>query len=480
MPDKPNKPNKWFADFALKVESFYVQHSSQVERVSSLGRIWGTRVEDLKSPMGVAGRVLRTVPEIVGLARSFTSEPNTVYAEAILRQELPHVFMGAETSDPDNRSKNLNSKHMVGLLQGVASVLNLKIEEIPLFHESGGTVDIAAFKIHLGEGVVLGILLRGNKEYSALYSPLFSSHEAKATRDRLLTLWEIHGIVGLEIKSGGDEPSRFRTDFSDCEITRIEEGEELVVGSEFANDYRQIAKRVRRFERAGYKRNLMLLGPPGCGKTSIAQKIAKEIGRFTINVESGLLASAVLIQVLTHFFPDSILICDDFDRYHGNTQSLLASLERTGASLIVTCNTIYGFDKATVRVGRIDEIIDVPKPDLEMRRRLFIHFNERASGADLPDEEQFGKILKHTDGFTPAEMREVVKCWEVLGYEDSKLEIKRLKRQSKLAESLWYKLDWAGIEQNGNDEVAEDPSPGRVLKRPGPALSLDDDEDDDW
>lgn len=447
--------NKWFAEAALRVESLYVQHHQKIEKVAAIGRVWGTRVEDLKSPVGVMGRVLRTVPEVVGLARAFSDEPNTVYAEAILKQELPFVVLGSESEEPTQEwrprraqaSGNPNSTNIAGLLRGIASVLNLKIEEIPLFNDPGGKPELVSFKMHLGDGVVVGTLVQGSTEYAPIYTPLRSSHDAETTRAKLNALWEKHGIIGLNVKAGGNGSSEEPThsSFANCSITRIDPPEDLVVGNDFANDYKRIADRVMRFEKAGYKRNLMLLGPPGCGKTSIAQQIALHIGRFTINVDSSMLAT-VLIQLITAFFHNAILICDDFDRYHGDTQALLSSLEKTGSSLIVTCNTVYGFDKAAVRVGRIDEIIDVPKPDAEMRKRLFLHF-ARHTG-DVPiSETEMDTIVEATDGFTPAEMREVVKCYKVLGFEDSRLEITRIKRQSEIAESLWYKLDWTGMSQ---------------------------------
>ena len=447
--------NKWFAEAALRVESLYVQHHAKIERVAAIGRVWGTRVEGLKSPVGVMGRVLRTVPEVVGLARAFSDEPNTVYAEAILKQELPFVVLGSEDEEPSQEWRprrqsqaqgNPNSTNITGLLRGIASVLNLKTEEVPLFNDNSGKPELASFKMHLGDNVVVGTLLQGSQEYAPLYAPLRSTHDAETTRAKLNALWEKHGIIGLNVKAGGngnsDEPTH--SSFANCSITRIDPPEALVVGSDFANDYKRIADRVMRFEKAGYKRNLMLLGPPGCGKTSIAQQIALHIGRFTINVDSSMLAT-VLIQLITAFFHNAILICDDFDRYHGDTQALLSSLEKTGSSLIVTCNTVYGFDKAAVRVGRIDEIIDVPKPDGEMRR-LFHHFSQHAGPLPITEAE-LDTIIEATDGFTPAEMREVVKCYQVLGYEDSRLEIARIKRQSEIAESLWYKLDWTGMSQ---------------------------------
>jgi hypothetical protein len=445
--------SKWFAEAALRLEALYVQHHQKIERVAAVGRVWGTRVEDLKSPVGVLGRALRTVPEVVGLARAFSSEPNTVYAEAILKQELPFIVLGTEEQAaahdyrPATRQGNPNSMNIMGLLRGIASVLNLKNEQIPLFNEPGGKPELCSFKLHLGDGVVVGTLVPGSQDLVPLYAPLRSSHDPETTRAKLTSLWEKQGIIGLNIKAGnGNSDEATHNAFANCSITRIDPPEPLVVGSDFANDYKRIAERVMRFEKAGYKRNLMLLGPPGCGKTSIAQQIALQIGRFTINVDSGMLAT-VLIQVISHFFHSVILICDDFDRYHGDTQALLSSLEKTGSSLIVTCNTVYGFDKAAVRVGRIDEIIDVPKPDAEMRRRLFHHFCQHTSGVQISDDE-LDLIVNATDGFTPAEMREVVKCFKVLGFEDSKLEITRIQRQSEIAESLWFKLDWTGMSQD--------------------------------
>lgn len=488
--------SKWFAEAALRVESLYVQHHAKIEKVAAIGRVWGTRVEDLKSPIGVMGRVLRTVPEVVGLARAFSDEPNTVYAEAILKQELPFVVLGSEKEEATQEWRprghqsqaqgqgNPNSTNITGLLRGIASVLTLKLEETPLFNDTGGKPELVSFKMHLGDNVVVGTLVQGSTEYAPLYAPLRSSHDAETTRAKLVALWEKHGIIGLNVKAGSnsnsDEPTS--SSFANCSITRIDPPEALVVGSDFANDYTRIADRVMRFEKAGYKRNLMLLGPPGCGKTSIAQQIALHIGRFTINVDSSMLAT-VLIQLITAFFHNAILICDDFDRYHGDTQALLSSLEKTGSSLIVTCNTVYGFDKAAIRVGRIDEIIDVPKPDAEMRKRLFHHFAQHTGNVPVSDSE-LATIVEATDGFTPAEMREVVKCYKVLGFEDSRLEIARIQRQSEIAESLWYKLDWTGMPQDQITAMRKATAEAlNRTRRPrevvDPEVDPDEDEDED-
>jgi hypothetical protein len=327
---------------------------------------------------------------------------------------------------------NVNTDDVVSFLRNVAAILNLKVEQVGLCHDHAGKVEVAAFKLHLGEGRVIGTLVKGDPGYASVYAPIFSSHEVDDTLTFVDRLWVSQGVTGLEIVG---EISSSRDDLTKCKITKIVHVDDLVIGNEFANDFKRIAERVVRFEKAGFKRNVMLLGPPGCGKTSIAKQIARHTGRFTINVDSSLLGNIFITRILVHLFRSAILICDDFDRYRGDTQALLASLEKTGSSLIVTCNTLGGFDKATVRVGRMDEIIEVPVPDNVMRERLFCHFNLEGK---VPDDDVMAEIIRLTDGFTPAEMREVVKCYRALDADDFRLEVERIRKQAKLADSLSY------------------------------------------
>lgn len=434
-----------WSDIALKMESFYTTHYGSLQRAANLGRIWGTHVEDLRRPVGVAGRVMRSVPELISLLRTLDWKTALTRAMDIVQYEMPHVILGSVAEDLEdglyrNQSYtrvNPNASQTLSVLKGLSVVLNLKTETLPLTHEHDNSVEIEIFKVYLDSDTMLGILHMPKQK--SLSSPLFSTHDLETTRAKLTALWSNQRIAGFNIVKSGSESE------PDCHITQIASDVDLVVGTDFANDYQQIAARMVRFEKAGYRRNLMLLGPPGCGKTSIAQQIAQHIGRLTINVDSQILASS-LLQIITAFFHHSILICDDFDRYHGDTQALLASLEKIGASLIVTCNTIYGFDKAAVRVGRIDEIINVPMPDEIMRARLIQHFAKQASGQRVPEEHMTQMVLRMVE-FTPAEIREATKCYLVLGFEDCLLEIERIRRQSKIAESLWYKLDWTGMTQ---------------------------------
>lgn len=459
-----DKSNEW----ALYMESLWLRHQYRVGRIANIGRIWGTRTEDLKSPLGVLGRVGRTIPEVMELARGFYSEASSVYAEKLLRQELPHIVFGASSEEPQashalGRGSNHDTEYVVPLLQGIASILALKIEEMPLFHGPDGKVAILAVKLHLGEGIVLGTLLKGSTGASDVYAPILATHPSGEVLARLGALWAEAGVRGIEIRCE-ESPSTSVANLTLCTFTRMEQPDALVVGHTFANDYARIASRIARFERAGIKRNLMLLGPPGCGKTQVAKQVALALDKFVVVVDSRVLATESSVDTITYFFRNVILICDDFDRFHGDTQSLLAALESTGSSVIVTCNTVWGFDKATIRVGRIDEIIEVPKPDKDMRGRLYAHFHRELRAEELRvnlrreippemDANDLAWAAENTDGFTPAEIRESMKCYRALGFEDFKVDLARIRKQAQIMESLLYDVAWA---QNRNGGKTED------------------------
>lgn len=479
------------AEWGLYIESMWLRHHHRVARVANIGRIWGTRTEDLKNPIGVLGRVGRTIPEVIELARGLYSEANSLYAEKLLQQELPHVVFGtASDSVAEDRpgtprpSGNIDTEYVVPLLRGVASILSLKIDDTPLFNGPNGKAAIYAIKVYLGEGIVIGTLLKGSRDAPDIYAPILSTHTTAEVLTRISALWKSKDIKGMEIRSLSG-PNDLPPTLLNCSFSQMRHPHVLIVGNTFANDYVRIADRMARFERAGIKRNLMLLGPPGCGKTQVAKRIALTLDKFIVVVDSNVIGSSSTISTLTYFFPNIILICDDFDRFHGNTEALLTALESTGSSLIVTCNTVWGFDKATIRVGRIDEIIEVPKPDPDMRKRLYTHFYQElreeklrlASTYEIPTEMVESERVwaaEHTDGFTPAEIRESVKCYLALGFTDFKLDIKRIRKQAKIMEELLYDVSWARSRKDESGKQSVTSPPSGLIEKTAEAVSPSD------
>ena len=147
---------------------------------------------------------------------------------------------------------------------------------------------------------------------------------------------------------------------------------------------------------------MLLYGPPGCGKTFVAEKFAEETGFNFVIVKASDLASsfvhgsqekiAQLFKQATEKAP--IVVCfDEFDalvpdrsnyaaQYSaGEVNEFLSQLNNCserGIFVIGTSNRPDKIDPAVLRTGRIDKQVYVPIPDKEARREMFlIHLKDR-------------------------------------------------------------------------------------------------------
>ena len=140
---------------------------------------------------------------------------------------------------------------------------------------------------------------------------------------------------------------------------------------------------------------MLLYGPPGCGKTFIAEKLAEQAAYNYIYVKSSDLASTYIHgsqEKISALFKKArknaptILCFDEFDalvprrdEVHNASQSgevneFLSQLNncgKDGVFVIATTNRPEGIDPAVLRTGRIDYLLYVPLPDHEARRQLF-------------------------------------------------------------------------------------------------------------
>lgn len=175
---------------------------------------------------------------------------------------------------------------------------------------------------------------------------------------------------------------------------------------------------------------MLLYGPPGCGKTFVAEKFAEETGFNFILVKSSDLASsyhhgsqqkiAQLFKMAEKNAP--IVICfDEFDalvpdrsnpaaQYSSSEVneflSQLNNCSNRGIFIIGTTNRPDKIDSAVLRTGRIDKQVYVPLPDKEARREMFlIHlkgrpFNEKQIDAD--------KLSEMTEGYIASDIAYIV------------------------------------------------------------------------
>ncbi|MBR2105344.1 MAG: ATP-binding protein, partial [Bacteroidales bacterium] len=147
---------------------------------------------------------------------------------------------------------------------------------------------------------------------------------------------------------------------------------------------------------------MLLYGPPGCGKTFIAERFAEEAGFNYKFVKTSDLASIYIHGtqgLIGNLFDEArskaptVLCFDEFEAmasrrtdHHnanmsGEVNELLSQLNNCGKDrvfVIATTNQPDLIDPAILRVGRMDHIIYVPMPDDAARMGLFkIHLENR-------------------------------------------------------------------------------------------------------
>lgn len=140
---------------------------------------------------------------------------------------------------------------------------------------------------------------------------------------------------------------------------------------------------------------MLLYGPPGCGKSFIAEKFAEETGHNYIYVKSSDLASIYVHgsqEKIGKLFDEArknaptILCFDEFDSLvpnrdrmnnasqSGEVNEFLSQLNncgKDGVFVIASTNKPNLIDPAVLRRGRIDKIIYISVPDKEARKMMF-------------------------------------------------------------------------------------------------------------
>jgi SpoVK/Ycf46/Vps4 family AAA+-type ATPase len=80
-----------------------------------------------------------------------------------------------------------------------------------------------------------------------------------------------------------------------------------------------------------------------------------------------------------------------------------------------------------LRPGRFDEVVEIPEPTDEHRRRIIEHyFDGRIEGLDLDG------LCARTEGWSPADIRELFLSVATVGVEHLDAEVERLSRQRGL------------------------------------------------
>lgn len=206
--------------------------------------------------------------------------------------------------------------------------------------------------------------------------------------------------------------------------------EDIIGHDELINEVKFIAKLMKDKsygESMGIKapKGLLLTGPPGTGKTSIAKAIASESGLPMIAtsgadfkelfVGNGARRIRELFKAARQNAP-IILFIDELDAVgekrdaHGNssedTQTINALLkemdgfkENTRIFVLAATNYPDKLDSALTRAGRFDrEIVVNPPKDWKVRKKLFEHYLAKKTVSDDIDIDTIARVTKDFTG----------------------------------------------------------------------------------
>ena len=172
---------------------------------------------------------------------------------------------------------------------------------------------------------------------------------------------------------------------------------------------------------------MLLYGPPGCGKTFFAEKMAEEIGFNFYQIKPSDIQSKFVNasqENIKNLFDEakqnapSIIFIDELDALvpnrdtsnisHMNTSAVnefLAQMNNCGDAgifIVGATNRPNAIDPAILRSGRLDKHIYLPPPDFEARKLMFeLYLKKRPTEIGLNYEE----LAKATENYVSSDIK---------------------------------------------------------------------------
>lgn len=176
--------------------------------------------------------------------------------------------------------------------------------------------------------------------------------------------------------------------------------------------------------------SMLFYGPPGCGKTFFAEKIAEEAGINFMKVVPDDIASTCVHgtqELIGKLFREAeskaptLMFFDEFEamvpqrtgsehnqHYDSEVNEFLCMLNNAndrGIYVVAASNFPQRIDKAVLRTGRIDEMVYIDLPDQDARKSLFtLLLGKRPSEVDI-DIDHLATLTK---GYTCSDISYII------------------------------------------------------------------------
>lgn len=201
--------------------------------------------------------------------------------------------------------------------------------------------------------------------------------------------------------------------------------------AQLQRDVIDLLREPEKYKRYGISlpNGMLLYGPPGCGKTFFAKKLAEEVGfNFIMRTPSDLKSRyvnatqeniAAMFKEAEENAPTIIFIdeinellpkrnSDAHEMSRSAVNEMLAQMDRTGERgifVIGATNLPDEIDEAMLRTGRLEKRIYVGPPDEEARREMFeMYLKDRYTDFGI----DYGRLAVLTEGYVSSDIRYLV------------------------------------------------------------------------